>query len=80
MSEPFIDNSLTIGDNSLTIVVGILWIIVNIAFSIGVYREAKQRHTTFVGPGMWAFATLLGGVFIAVAYWIIHHSSLRSAP
>ena len=73
MSEPFIAFSLTIG-------IGILWIIVNIAFSIGVYREAKQRHTTFVGPGMWAFATLLGGVFIAVAYWIIHHSSLRSAP
>ncbi len=55
----------------------VLWIIVHIAFCIGVYQDAERRQTTFVGPGMWAFATLVGGVFVAIAYWVMHHSTLR---
>ena len=50
--------------------------IVQIAFCSGVYQDAKHRKTLFVGPRMWAFATLLGGVFTAVAYWAIHLSTL----
>ncbi len=57
--------------------------IVHIAFAAGVGADAnrfraKQLSTFLVGPGMWAFATLIGGVWIALAYWIIHHSNLRA--
>ena len=70
------------GGMVITIGIWILAIIVHIAFCIGVHRDAKRIRTLFVGPGMWAFATLLGGVFTAVAYWVVHHSSLvvRSDP
>lgn len=57
--------------------------IVHIAFAAGVGADAnrfraKQLSTFLVGPGMWAFATLIGGVWVALAYWIIHHSNLRA--
>jgi len=64
------------GGVTLSIGMWIFSIIIHIAFCIGVYRDAKNMKTIFVGPGIWALATLLGGVFTAVAYWIVHHSSL----
>lgn len=65
---------------SFTLGIWVLSIIVHIAFCIGVYRDASRIRTVFVGAGMWAFATLLGGVFTAVAYWVLHHSSLCRQP
>ena len=51
--------------------------IVNITFAIGVFADAAHIRRTKIVPGaMWAFATLVGGVFVATAYWFIHHSSL----
>jgi hypothetical protein len=57
--------------------------IVHIVFAIAVTHDAKRFHlkglsTFLVGPGMWGFATLMGGVWVALIYWIIHHSNLRS--
>lgn len=55
---------------------------VHIAFSVGVYgdaikqQEQKPLGTAFVGPFFWAIAVLLGGVFVAGVYWLLHHSSL----
>ena len=56
--------------------------IVHIVFAFAVATDGNRLRsfgvgTFFVGPGMWAFATLMGGVYVAVAYWLIHHSSLR---
>jgi len=57
--------------------------VVHVALSIGVYRDAialrsKGMNTFFVTPVVWAGATLLGGVISLLAYWFIHHSSLKS--
>ena len=65
------------------VVIG-LGAIVHIAFATGVAKDAKRFYerevgTFLVGPGMWAFATLIGGVWVALAYWVIHHSNLRSS-
>ena len=55
--------------------------VVNITFAIGVFADSARmldanRPTKLVPGPMWAFATLVGGVFVATAYWFIHHSSL----
>ena len=63
-----------------------LWVltaIIHISFAFGVLNDTQmlwrhlRRKTFFVGGGLWALATLLGGVFVAAIYWLIHHSSLR---
>ncbi|QDU43424.1 hypothetical protein Mal52_18980 [Symmachiella dynata] len=62
-------------------VVGVLTFIVNFSFAAGVFRNAeylfKAERLNFVGPWMWFFATLFGGVFVAAVYWAVHHSRLN---
>jgi len=58
--------------------------IVHIAFALGVWDDArrfrvKRTGPFLVGPGMWALATLMGGMLAVGVYWLIHHSSLRRA-
>lgn len=66
----------------LAILGGVATAIVHIIFALGVLADARrtydehERGTRIVPAPMWAFATLLGGVFVAAAYWLIHHSSL----
>ena len=60
-----------------------LYVLINIFFAIGVSIDAKnyqmRGRTLFLcGGGLWALATLLGGVPMVAAYWLIHYSSLRS--
>jgi len=64
-------------------VIIILTAIVHLAFAAGVMSDAKLLAvrgggTFLVSPGIWGFATLVGGVWVALAYWVIHHSNLRS--
>ena len=59
--------------------------IVHVAFAIAIKRDAdnlmmQKECLVFVSPGLWGFATLLGGVTVAVAYWAIHYSTLRPIP
>lgn len=59
----------------------VLWaagILIHIVFALAVLAHAKGRDTVFVGPLMWALATLLGGPLVALAYWLIHMSSLSA--
>ena len=56
--------------------------VIHISFSLAVLADAKRLRqqmipTFFVGGGIWALATLVGGVFAAGVYWVIHHSTLR---
>src|SRR5205807_2243014 len=62
-----------------------VWIvtaIVHVGFAVAVLADAgsmphKLRREPFlVGGVMWALATLLGGVFVAAVYWLVHHSTL----
>ena len=64
----------------------ILTAVVHIGFALAILADAEQlwrhlrRKTFFVGGGLWALATLLGGVVVVGIYWLIHHSSLRPQP
>ena len=59
-------------------------IVVHICFAVAVFRDAENlesvpaRKLWFVNSGIWALATLVGGIFTAGIYWVIHHSTLRS--
>ena len=61
----------------------IITVVVHVSFAIGVFQDASRRSKPRVlaaGP-IWALATLIGGVFVATAYWLVHYSQLtKYAP
>ena len=41
------------------------------------HASAKMgQKTLLVSPYIWAFSVLVGGVFTAVVYWLMHYSTL----
>ncbi len=60
---------------------GLIGLVVNILFAFAVLHEAdKKRRQKIQGigsPGLWFFATLLGGPLMALVFWLIHCSSLN---
>ena len=57
-------------------------VIIHIMFAIAVYRDAASLHhigygTVFARPFVWCLLELIGGVFLAGIYWVIHHSNFR---
>ena len=65
-----------------TIFVGLSIATINIAFAMGVFIDSARminvhgRQTKIVPGPMWAFATLIGGVFVATAYWSVSYTHL----
>lgn len=55
--------------------------ILHFIFAGAVARDAGNlnrlgQKPVLVSAPTWAFATLIGGVFTATIYWILHHSTL----
>lgn len=56
-------------------------ILVHFAFSAAVFNDAQRLQKdydslVFVNSWLWSLAVLVGGVFVALAYWVIHHSTI----
>ena len=68
---------------AIAICSSIIVIVVNIAFAVAVFRDATHlrdpRNPIFVGRMIWFLGTLVGGVFVAGIYWIMHHSRLNES-
>jgi H+/Cl- antiporter ClcA len=59
----------------LTAVVHIL--LANAIWQNAALRERDQKPLMYAGPGTWALATLIFGIFGLLTYWLVHHSALR---
>ena len=68
---------------------GLMWhvlpiigtLLVHLAFSAAVFNDAnklQREHDSlaFVNSWLWSLAVLVGGVFVALVYWVIHHSTI----
>ena len=79
-------NGLGTFATEITVIYFLVTVSVHITFAAAVFVDARnqlrqwQRRTFLVGPVVWGMATLVGGVFVATAYWFIHHSALRPPP
>ncbi len=68
---------------AISLLIWLMTAIVHVGFACAVFTDSGlmwrrlRRNTFLVGGGIWALATLLGGVFVAAVYWLIHHSTLR---
>lgn len=74
--------------------IGIIWaagiaiatatVLLHIIFAVAVYVDARRlvdrdKLKAVMVPGeLWTLATLLGGVFVAIGYWIIHRSTIAN--
>ena len=57
------------------------WVVVNAFAAVWIYRDAKNLPHLFLDskPFWWAIAALiLGGVWVILVYWAIHHSSFSN--
>lgn len=59
----------------------IINVILNFIFAGAVARDAGNlyrlgQRPVLVSAATWAFATLIGGVFSAAIYWLLHYSTL----
>jgi hypothetical protein len=59
----------------------LLTVVLHIIFAGGIARDIGERHRNYLPiqfiPGFaWVLATLIGGILVLVAYWLIHHSTL----
>lgn len=65
--------------SGISILIVLLTAIVHVCFGVAVYLDAKRlpRKPILVPPVVWSLAAILGGLFVAAVYWVIHHSHLN---
>lgn len=65
--------------SGISILIVLLTAIVHVCFGVAVYLDAKRlrRKPILVPPVVWSLAAILGGLFVAAVYWVIHHSRLN---
>ena len=70
----------------LVVVVLVLTAVVHIGFAFAVWGDARrlepeEGRRLFASAGLWALATVLGGLIPATIYWVMHRSPLgHDAP
>ena len=67
----------------------VITFIVHLCFAVAIFRDATYlrdprnlrapRTPIFVGRMIWFLGILVGGVFVAGIYWIMHHSRLNQS-
>ncbi|BBO32866.1 hypothetical protein [Lacipirellula parvula] len=61
---------------------GLISFFVHVGLAIAVLADAKKigtdRQSMEIGPMLWGWATLIGGIVAVGIYWFIYHSNLRS--
>jgi hypothetical protein len=60
----------------------LLVLVVSGSFAVAVFVDAaavqrNRGYTTLVSPISWSLAVLPFGVLAVLAYWLVHHSSLK---
>jgi hypothetical protein len=69
--------------NSLYYLILFVNAILHVIFAGAVAKDAGKLYKIgqkplLVSAHTWAFAVLVGGVFTAIAYWFMHHSTLTN--
>ena len=66
----------------LILSIGLVSFFVQLGLAVAIYADAATiktgRQPLEIGPWLWAWATLIGGVVTVGIYWFIYHSKLRS--
>lgn len=86
MFSPETDATILGGLAGWIVTMRIIWIglviVIHGAFAYAVWNDASKEEMGGEGAPLvhsiiWGLATLLGGVFVAVAYWILQHSAIN---
>ncbi|HMT08681.1 MAG TPA: hypothetical protein PKA82_11810 [Pyrinomonadaceae bacterium] len=68
----------------LGVLIGSTTVILHIVFAIAVYIDSQRlvhddKQEVALVPGtIWAIATLIGGVLVAIGYWIVNRSKIAN--
>jgi hypothetical protein len=89
LQESVSTGNVTMSGSDLEGVIGVVMIltmVVHIWFAIFVRADAmeidaEESRRVFGSPSLWLLATLVGGLFTATIYWVMHRSPLgHDAP
>jgi hypothetical protein len=67
--------------SNITLVIFLINVVLHLIFAAGIAKDINNLIRLHVRPHFvpgfaWVLATLVGGVFVAAIYWVMHHSTL----